>query len=49
MTILSTFLATSHLVSEVVLFVEKNITNVGPTDHKEHVPEIIIIKGRNLF
>ena len=47
MTRLSTLLATSHLVSEVLLFVEKNITTAGPTPHKEHGPEIITRKIRD--
>ena len=49
MTRLSTLSATSHLVSDVVLFVEKNITTAGPTPHKEHGPEIITRKIRNFL
>ena len=46
---LSTLLATSHLDLEVVLFVEKNTTIAGQTDHKEHGPEMITKKIRKFF
>ena len=36
MKIMSTLLVTSHLVSEVVLFVEKKTTIIGLTAYKEH-------------
>ena len=42
MTILSTLLETSHLVSEVVLFVENEIIIAGQTSRKEPGPEVIM-------
>ena len=49
MTRLSTLLETPHLVSEVVLFVENNITIAGLTDRKEHGPEMIMRNFMKLF
>ena len=44
MTILSTLLETSHLVSEVFLFVENKINITGTTAHKEHGLDMIMKK-----
>ena len=49
MTRLSTLLAASCMVSQVVFFVEKKITNACPTSCKQHGPEIIRRKIRNFF
>ena len=47
LTILSNLLATSHMVSEVVVFVKKKTTIAGPAFRKEYGPDMIMRKSKD--